>query len=126
MQGGCTKIVRVILDADAEVSTSGTTSFRTPLQEAVAMSEVEVVCMLLKAGADVNPPAYTCGKSRGVLRSPLKMAAAPDNVEMFNFLWDSGLDRYIHLKLPVLAAAVKGGSYEFVGVYCVRAQNITS
>lgn len=114
---GDADIVKLLLDAGAKINARATDTGETALMNAVSREHLEIVAMLLKAGADVAPKnrfdfnaftmAVAAGKQEiaGMLLdggakieegasglTPLQFAASAGNVEMIRFLVGRGAD----------------------------------
>lgn len=81
-QGGNASIARVLLAAGVKVDACGTDYIRTPLCFAAARGDLELVQVLVGAGADVN--AF-CDNV-----TPLSCASRSGNLEIMRYLLDRG------------------------------------
>jgi ankyrin repeat protein len=102
IQSGNVQLVKILLGAGANVNavstyrrgTDGSTSPKSSLQDAVALADLEMSKILLKAGADVSVdwPFYCSGISLWISGEAGMLATAilRGNIELFQLLLDSG------------------------------------
>ncbi|KAB8224216.1 ankyrin repeat-containing domain protein [Aspergillus novoparasiticus] len=117
---GHTAIVKMLLDAGAEMDGtssrySRTSHSKTALQSAVAGGHVETARLLLEYGADINAaPAR--------VKSPLHLACRNGDVIMVRMLLDAGVNirAVSYSGKTVRRSAEKGGSIEILQLLNIR------
>ncbi|KJK64553.1 ANK ankyrin repeat protein [Aspergillus parasiticus SU-1] len=117
---GHTAIVKMLLDAGAEMDGtssrySRTSHSKTALQSAVAGGHVETARLLLEYGADINAaPAR--------VKSPLHLACRNGDVTMVRMLLDAGVNirAVSYSGKTVRRSAEKGGSVEILQLLNMR------
>ncbi|NMC05412.1 MAG: hypothetical protein GYA24_09380 [Candidatus Lokiarchaeota archaeon] len=93
--------------------------------------QVEIVTMLLNAGAEVNPRKVTGSITQGALymfQPPLSMAARAGNVAMVKLLLEHGadVDATDYFECPALIEAVNAGSFEAVKLLVEAGANVNA
>ncbi|KIW70090.1 hypothetical protein PV04_02396 [Phialophora macrospora] len=84
---GVVEIVKVLVDAGADINARSGIELLTPLQEVCRSGEIEIVKVLVEAGADVNaPPRLDFGLTN------LETAAIFHYVDVARILLDAGAD----------------------------------
>ena len=85
IEKGDVEMVRLLVEAGADVNASEGFGGDTPLHEAVEQGNAQIVKILVAAGADVNAEGYFD-------RTPLSLAAAEGATEIMQILLGSGPD----------------------------------
>ena len=85
IEKGDVEMVRLLVEAGADVNAAAGFGGNTPLHEAVEQGDAEIVKILVAAGADVNAEGYFD-------RTPLSLAAEEGATEIMQILLGSGPD----------------------------------
>jgi ankyrin repeat protein len=114
------------------VTPTGFTAYapRPPVNKEPAI-QVEIVDLLLKAGAEVNPRKARGSITQGALymfQPPLSMAARAGNVTMVKLLLEHGadVDATDYFDCPALIEAVNAGSFEAVKLLVEAGANVNA